>query len=199
MKKVSKLLIMLFLVIFLIGCDALLARASRVTVAYTVEDIKLEGLPPLLETVTDWNGQDIPFPSVLAVSGKKEFSTEVARAGRATSVLLDAIDTVQLKKFELRLSESEPLDKDIGFIKSIYVIINAEGLDTELFAYVDDVDKDARVISMVTSDDNLADYFKQDTFEIRVIQASAQEIPGATEYTFDLEFEVFVDVDFFGY
>ncbi len=189
----------LLFVLILTGCDALFARASRVTISYTVEDIKLEGLPPLLETVTDWNGQDIPFPSILAVSGKQEFSTKVARAGRVTSILLDSIETVQLKKFELRLSDSEPLSKDIGFIKSIYVIINAEGLDTELFAYVDDVDKDTRVISMVTSNDNLADYFKQDTFEIRVIQASAQEIPSSSEYTFDIEFEVFVDVNLFGY
>ncbi len=198
MKKISILLMTLFFVLALTGCETLFARASRVTIAYTVEDIKLE-IPEQFESIAEWNGGDIPFPSVLAVSGKQEFSTKVARASRVTSVALDSIDIVQLKKFELRLSGSEPLDKDIGFIKSIYVIINAEGLDTELFAYVDNVDKDTRVISMVTSSDNLADYFKQDTFEIRVIQASVQELPSKSEYTFDIEFEVFVDVDLFGY
>ncbi len=198
MYKISKILVTLFFLIILVGCDALVARASRVTIAYTVEDIKLE-IPEQFETIADWNGQDIPFPSVLAVSGKQEFSTKVARASKVTSIALDAIDIVQLKKFELRLDDNEPMDKDIGFIKSIYVIINAEGLDTELFAYVDDVDKDTRTITMVTSDDNLADYFKQDAFEIRVIQASAQELPSSSEYTFDIEFEVFVDVNLFGY
>ncbi len=208
MRKLHALLVLALVVLPLTGCPDWLSKMTRITIPYTTKPITVPGpktaLPDVAEDILEqWQLGDIPFPAVIGLDGKQTLSTEVARANKLTSVALDAIDVVQLKKLELRLIDSDPATSDIGFIKDIHIFINAEDtedqeFDKELFAWVEEIPKDGKAIIMETSSDNLAEYFKQDSFSLQVM-AKPQEIPlEAKEYTFEIEFEVFVDVNLFG-
>lgn len=195
-KKIIYTLIcaLVLLLLPLTGCKNIISRLTQISVPYTVENIELEGLPALLETVADWNGQDLPFPSVISFQGREAIENQAV----SESFVIDLIDVVRLEKLELSLDSAEPEDKDIGFIQSIYIFINSPGLDKELFAYVDDVPKDARTVALTTTNDNLAEFFREEEVELHIM-ARAQEIPSSQSYTFNLSFEVFVDVKILGY
>ncbi len=204
MRKVLSILVCFLFTVLVVGCPAVVSRLTRVTIPYTTEPIKVPGMASALpEIVQRWELGDIPFPAVIGLDGKQTLSTQVAKASKLTSVALNSIEIVQLKKLELRLIDSDPTGSDIGFIQDIHIFINAEDtkeqqFDKELFAWVEEMPKDSKTIIMETSNDNLAEYFKQDTFTLQVM-AKPQEIPlKAKEYTFEIEFEVFVDVNLFG-
>ncbi|MFM7022613.1 MAG: hypothetical protein ACKOXB_06505 [Flavobacteriales bacterium] len=93
------------------------------------------------------------------------------------------VDKIVLKK--MTLTVHTPNNGNFGFLKSIEIFINADGLSEKKIAWNNNVDSSAgATIELTSSGDELKEYVKSDKFKLRVNTVTDQLI--AQDYTIDI-------------
>lgn len=113
-------------------------------------------------TVPSTTGVNLPFnmmsPNV-ETNSTSEFSVNNTRK--------DLIEEIKLIQLDLTLNN--PSNGDFGFLKSAEIYIVADGLSEVKVAYIDQVPSNvSNKISMTTTEADLQEYIKQDSFELRL-------------------------------
>ncbi len=86
----------------------------------------------------------------------------------------DLIEDISLKS--MRLTITTPADKTFSFLESIEIFISAEGVDEISLAVLNPVSANATgVINLDTTDADLKEYIKKDSFNLR-IQSVTDEV-----------------------
>lgn len=113
----------------------------------------------------------VTIPLTLATDTPLDIATPAINTGIEDAVAqyntgLDLIDEVALTSMTLTITD--PVDGDLGFLKSIEIFMNAEGLDEVKLAYETAVPDDAgAVLELQVPAQDLQEYIKKDTFTLR--------------------------------
>ena len=93
------------------------------------------------------------------------------------------VDKISLSK--MTLTVHDPNNGNFGFLKSIDIYINAEGLSEKKIAWNNNIDSAAgKTIDLTSSSDELKEYIKADKFTLRVNTVTDQVI--SQDYTIDI-------------
>lgn len=107
----------------------------------------------------------------------------------------DLIETINLTQLKLILSD--PIDKNFSFLNNIYVYISAYGMDEKLIAWHENIPNDIEnILNLETTDIDLKDYIKADSFELKVTTETDKII--TDDYTIDLYALFFIDAKILG-
>ncbi len=128
---------------------------------------------------------NIPTPPI-NISSNQEFSQNNTNA--------DLVKDVNLTKLDLNITA--PDEKGFGFMESIFIYIDADGLNEVLLASMENIPEDAgQVISLETTEANLAEYIKAGNFSLRnnftIREATSQEVDIRMDMTFRISAEIF--------
>ncbi len=103
----------------------------------------------------------------------------------------------EIKITALRLELSSPEGADFSFLESIEVYISAEGLDEVKIAWNDAVPTDAgSTLTLETSDVDLQEYIKKDSFTLRLSTVTDETL--ATAHEINVFSTFFVDARILG-
>lgn len=122
----------------------------------------------------------IPSPDIES-SSKKEFENNNTNADKVKRIVLK----------ELSLTILSPDEQTFKFIKSIYIYISAQGLQEKKIAYRDNIpDNIAKYLELNTTDDNIADYIKKDSYDIKTEVTTDEIILHDVELKCEMYYEV---------
>lgn len=99
---------------------------------------------------------DIPLPDI-ETNSEESFAVNDTRK--------DRIEEVRLTSLNFKIES--PSDADFSFINSVNVFISAEGLPEILVAWQDSIPENTDSLELETSDADLKEYIKKDTFDLR--------------------------------
>jgi hypothetical protein len=176
MKK--PLLIAAILIIGSFGCKEL-DKLTQFDIEYNEEVV----IPSTI-------GMDLPFNVAtpdISTDSESKFSVNDTRKG--------LIEFISLKSMTLDLTQ--PADGDFGFLKSISIYIKADGLDEIKIAWLDEVPADpGATLDLDTSDEDLQEYIKMDSFSLRVNTVTDEII--TSDHHIDIKSVFFVDAKILG-
>lgn len=176
MKKQISILILLVIIIY--GCDEI-SKLTHFNQEYdqTVEIPAIAGIDVPLEIKT---------PNI---ESNSESSFSVNNTHK------NLIENVELT--EMIMTVSTPSDGDFSFIKSIYIYISAENLDQIKIAWKEDIsDTIGNILELETSDTDLQNYIKKDSFDLKFTTITDEII--STDYSIDIHSVFFVDAKILG-
>ncbi len=101
------------------------------------------------------------------------------------------IKDIKLKS--LKVSVQEPPDKTLSFLKEIYVYISTDTYEELLIAESTDIPKDAKSISLKTTDKSLDKYVKSEKYNLRTQIVTREVITSDVTLDVDLTFLVTAD------
>jgi len=174
----NRLLIAAVLIAGFFGCKEL-DKLTQFDIEYNEEVV----IPSTL-------GIDLPFnvstPDISSDSESK-FSVNDTRK--------DLIEFISLKSMTLELTQ--PADGDFGFLKSISIYIKADGLDEIEVAWLNDIPTEpGKILELETSDEDLKEYIKMDSFTLRVNTVTDEII--TSDHHIDINSVFFVDAKILG-
>jgi hypothetical protein len=111
-------------------------------------------------TVPSGNLLNLPFDLFtpdITTNSEAEFEANDTRK--------DKIQEIKLESLKLQITS--PAGKNFDFLKSVDLYIEAEAMNELRFAYVENVADGQTTLEVTTTDDNLAEYIKQDKFGMR--------------------------------
>jgi len=171
--------IVLFLGVFaLFGCDEI-DKLTQFQMDYEASIT--------LDAATDLS---VPFEI-----GTPDIPTYSVSTFAANETRKELVEQIKLTKLDLYLSSPEK--SDLGFIKSIEVFIQAEGLEKTRIAWAEEVpDAVADYLSLNVSNTDLKEYIKLDNFSLRVETVTDEVI--TTDHDIKIESTFFVDAKILG-
>jgi hypothetical protein len=100
-------------------------------------------------------------------------------------------DKVQeIKMLKLDLTLTAPDGADFDFLKSIYLYINADGLDEKRIAFKENIADGLTVIVMNIDDVELAEYIKKDAFSLRAETVQDKTLSQDIDVLSEMQFQV---------
>ena len=105
----------------------------------------------------------------------------------------DLIEHISLKS--MQLSITAPDGEDFSFLKSIRIYISSEGLDEMEIAWKENIQEEI-VLDLETSEVDIQDYIKQDSFSLRLNTVTDEII--TSDYHIDVKSVFFVDAKILG-
>ena len=139
----------LTLFIALIGCNKI-DKFTQFQLDYTTE-----------LTISPTNGVSVPIEII-----SPDIETNATSQFEINDTRKDLIEEVILSKLEVDLISPE--NSDFSFVKSIEVLINADGLEEISVAVMNDVPADATFLKLNCTGADLQEYIKKDQFAIKV-------------------------------
>jgi hypothetical protein len=134
-------------------------------------------------TIEAGNGLNLPFdfftPDITSNS-EAEFEANDTRK--------DKIQEIKLTS--LSLSITAPSGQNFDFLKHIYLYINAEGLDEQRYAYIENVPDGQTTINLNADGIDLAEYIKKDKFSLRVKAVQDKSVSKDIDIAADMVFAV---------
>lgn len=107
----------------------------------------------------------------------------------------DKIEDVKLTAMDLTLTS--PANGDFSFLKSVEIFIYAEGLEETKIAWKYDISDDAgNTLDLETSDTNLEEYIKKESFKLRLTTVTDKII--TSEHKINVHSIFFVDAKVLG-
>jgi len=89
------------------------------------------------------------------------------------------------------ISVNAPEDRDLSFLSSLHVYINADGLDEKLLASAENIpDNVGNTLSLTTSGEDFKEYIVQDTYSLRVKAVTDKVISEDVELSVKSGFQV---------
>ncbi len=144
--------------------------------------------------------EEIVIPSVTGIDIPLDFFTPEIESNSESNFAVndtkkDLIEFISLKS--MRLTLTDPDDEDFSFLESINIYINADGLDEQKIASLDDVPENpGSILDLKTSGIDLQEYIKKDKFTLRVNTVTDEII--TSDHHIDVESVFFVDAKIFG-
>lgn len=125
----------------------------------------------------------VPTPEISSSS-----NSEFSKNGTST----DLVKNIQLTGLNLMIDT--PTDADFGFLNSIEIFLEAEGLDPIRIAFKDDIpDEIGDFLALNTVDQNIDAYIKQDKFWLEVKAVTDEAITQNISITAFMAFQVTAD------
>lgn len=125
----------------------------------------------------------IPTPDISS-SSNSEFSKNGTSKELVKNIRLTA----------LNLMIDSPADADFGFLKSVEIFLDADGLDPIKIAFQDDVpDEIGDFLALNTVDQNIDAYIKQDKFNLEIKAVTDEVITQNIAITAFMTFQVTAD------
>ena len=141
-------------------------------------------------TIKSTTGINLPFDLLtpdITTNSESTFSLNNTRA--------DLVQQIKLTK--LTLTVSSPANGDFSFLKSIAIYISAGGQSETKVAWYDNVPASpGKTIELQTTDTDLKDYIKQDSFTLRLSTVTDKLL--TTDHTINIHTEFFVDAKILG-
>jgi len=176
MKK--KLILLISLVFIFTGCETL-SKLTQFDMNFN-------------QSVTIPSSSLINVPFDLATPA---ISTNSASTFSGNNTNPDLVDKISLKK--MKLTVTSPTTGDFGFLKSIDIYINAEGLKETKLAWLNDVPATAgSTLELNVSQANLKDFILKDKFSLRV--AATTDETHNSDYDVDVSSVFLVDAKILG-
>lgn len=127
--------------------------------------------------------------------GTPDIPTHSVSTFAANETRKDLVEEIKLTKLDLYLESPEK--SNLGFLKSIEVYIQAEGMEEARIAWVDEVpDAVGDYLSLNVSNTDLKEYIKLDNFSLRVATVTDELI--TTDHDIKVESTFFVDAKILG-
>lgn len=174
----KKVLIVALALVGLASCDKLKSIADiRFSVPYS-ERVEVDGLP----------GSPIILPQGLTASvppiAVETKSEEYIKQYNTSSTLIS-----EVKLGELKLEINEPATQNFDIMDSVWLFVSASGLPEIQAAHYFDIPKGTRTLDMITTGENLKEYFLQDSMYFR-IQGHFYKAPdSASVFTISTRFD----------
>lgn len=143
----KKVFLMLAIISFLAGCDAL-SELTKIDL-------------PLSQTVTIQKG--IPINVEAPPIKTPDINTDIESTLSTYNVSADLVESVSFKSMKLTLTDGS----DFGFLKKIEIWISAEGLEAKKIAWIDEVPASpGSSITLNVSKDDLKPFIMKDKFSM---------------------------------
>ncbi len=117
------------------------------------------------------NNAEVTIPATLGINipidiWTPDITTNSTSTFESNNTSKDLIDKIILKELKMEI-QTDGMTWD--FLKSIELYISAEGLDEKKIAWLDNIPKEGlKTIDLNTSDDDLKEYIKKDTYKLRI-------------------------------
>lgn len=156
-----------------------------------------------LDELTQFNidyDTEVNIPSSTVVDfpidvGTPDIKTNSESKFESNNTRKDLIEEVTLTKMSLNLKK--PDDGTLNFLKSISVYIKADGVEEMKIAWKDDIPESiGKTLDLNTSEDNLKEYIKKESYSLRVTTVTDEVI--TTDHTIDVNSNFFIDAKLFG-
>ena len=134
-------------------------------------------------------GVNLPFNMVtpdMETNSESQFEVNDTRK--------DLIEEIKLT--ELQMTITSPTDADFSFLERIEVYITADGLEEMLIAEQDVAQDAGSTIDVAVKDQDLKEYIKKESFNLRVNTVTDEVIN--TDHEIDVNTTFFVDAKIFG-
>lgn len=112
-------------------------------------------------TIEGGGGLNLPldfFTPDVTTDSEAEFEANDTRKDKIKEIKLES----------LVLDITSPANQNFDFMKDIYLYINADGLDEQRYAFIENIPEGLTSISLNADGIDLAEYIKQDKFSLRV-------------------------------
>ena len=174
----NKLYLAATLLIFLGGCKKL-DQLTQFNMEYDQEVV-----------IRSSSGINLPFDI---------FTPDIESNAESTFAVNDTRKDLveQIILTDLSLSLIEPTDRDLSFLKSVSIYLNAEGLDEVEVASEENIpDSVGKELQITTSGADLQEYLKKDQFSLRLKVVTDKVI--TTDYRIGVKSIFFVDAKILG-
>lgn len=174
----KKVLIVALALLGFTACDKLKSIADiKFSIPYT-ERVEVSGLPDNPFILPQGLTASIP---PIAVETKSE---EYIKQYNTSSALI-----TEVKLGQLKLEINEPATQNFDMMDSVWLFVSASGLPEIQAAYYFDIPKGVKTLDLITSGDNLKEYFLQDSMYFR-IQGHFYKAPdSASVFTISTRFD----------
>lgn len=136
-------------------------------------------------TIPSTSGINLPFDVFtpdMETNSESKFAVNDTRK--------DKVEVITLT--ELQLVLKTPSNSDFGFLKSIEVYIDADGLTERRIAFDTDIPASiGKILNLEVTDDNLREYIIEDEFSLRVKTVTDEAI--TQDHIIDINTTLFVD------
>ena len=118
-----------------------------------------------------------------------DVSTESESSFESNNTQKDLIESIKLKTIKMTIDSPE--DGDFNFLKEIYVYINADGIEEiEIANSIDLENTNSSVIELDVLDQELKEYIKEDSFNLRIRTTTDETINETHNIIIDTKFRV---------
>lgn len=124
----------------------------------------------------------VPTPDV-TTNAEQKFENNNTNASLVKDIKLKSLD----------LDISDPADKTFSFLKEVYIYISTDSTDEILVASKTDIPKDAKEISLETTDKSLDKYVKSESYNLSTEIVTREVISKDITVDLDLVFQVTAD------
>lgn len=173
MKKLYTLTLVLIIMAFL-GCE-------KGMVSFYVNDSSTATIKSTAPINLPFN---IPIPTIQSTAEQEYQNHNTAP---------DLIKQVTLEN--LTITITNPTNEDFSFLKSIHIYIKkSDGSDKQEIAYLDDINSNAKSISLHTTDVNLVEYLKESSYKLETQVKVKEYLTHDIDIRIDLKFKVLAKV-----
>jgi hypothetical protein len=112
-------------------------------------------------TIEAGGGLNLPldfFTPDVTTNSEAEFEANDTRKDKIQEIKLES----------LSLAITSPANQNFDFMKDIYLFINADGLDEQRYAFIENIPDGLTTITLNADGVDLAEYIKKDKFSLRV-------------------------------
>ncbi len=117
-----------------------------------------------------------------------EVTTNSEAEFEANDTRKDKIEEIKMLKLDLTLTAPDGANFD--FLKSIYLYIEADGLDEKRIAFKENIADGLTFIEMNIDDVELAEYIKQDAFSLRAETVQDKNLNQDIDVLSEMQFQV---------
>ncbi len=125
---------------------------------------------------------DLPIPAV-ETNSSNTFENNNTKA--------EYVKDVKLKT--LRLEITSPEDKTFSFLEEIHIFISTNNSNSIELAWATDIPSDAKKIDLTTTDKNLDEYIKNDTYNLDVKVTIKEVLLNDVDLDVNMTFQVTAD------
>ncbi len=134
-------------------------------------------------TIQAGSGLNLPFDFFtpdISSNSEAEFEANDTRKDKIKEIKLES----------LRLSITSPDNQNFDFLKDIYLYINADGLEEQRYAFIENISNGVSSISLNADGIDLAEYIKKDKFSLRVKAVQDKSMTNDIDISADMVFAV---------
>lgn len=149
-----------------------------------------------LLTFTISNSTSIQIDSNLPLGTPFEISTPDVSTNSSSEfennkTKANLVKEVKLK--DLKLTITDPTDKNFSFLKSVHLYISTDADDEIELAYLDDINTIANTIELISTDAKLDEYIKASSYKIRTEAVLKETVTSDVTIKADMNFRVTAD------
>jgi hypothetical protein len=141
------------------------------------------------------NQTSITIPSGFPINAPFDLSAETTSNSSSVfennNTKADLVKDVRLK--ELKLTITDPTNKNFSFLKSVHMYISTNDSDEIELAFLDDINSTSNSITLTPTEEKLDKYVKAESFTLRVKAVTKETVTEDITIKADMKFQVTAD------